>query len=166
MYCSCSVGPDWMHNWEWLWENRELSPKHPVMLLFFFPSWVSHRKIVWMRPWKLGLTHEVEVYWLTYLEICYETTNSSLKKDVFSFCHERGTKKKFWVLWGIEPQTIGCQILLFCLFFVFFLMFHDLNEKHFLQALIKRKEKPNRTRQTTKLSFASLFLLIFKRSLH
>ena len=66
---------------------------------------------------------------------------------------------------GIESQTIGCQILLFFVF-CFFLMFHDLNEKHFLQALIKRKEKPNRTRQTTKLSFASLFLLIFKRSLH
>ena len=30
-----------------------------------------------------------------------------IEKDVFSSCHERGTMKKFWVPWGIEPQIFA-----------------------------------------------------------
>ena len=29
------------------------------------------------------------------------------RENSFSSCHERETKKKFWVLWGTEPQTFG-----------------------------------------------------------
>ena len=42
-----------MHNWEWLWENRELSPKHPVILSF------DMREIVSVSRYKVDTHGEI-----------------------------------------------------------------------------------------------------------
>ena len=39
-----------------------------------------------------------------------------IKKDVFSSCHERSTKKKIWVPRGIEPQAFGFTISLISIY--------------------------------------------------
>ena len=66
-----------------------------LLLLFYFI--VFFLCVVWYEQIlgnKISNTHQ--------LHNCPQ-----IKKDVFSSCHERGTKKNSEPPWGIEPQTFG-----------------------------------------------------------
>ena len=72
----------------------------PQRLNIHDPFWFeAHLPTVWVR---IQNTRTIKK----------ETKNFKAVTDVFSSCHERGTKKNSEYPWGIEPQTFGFRALM------------------------------------------------------